>query len=88
MTELDETISYNPEQYLVCEQGVIVTEGLYLAFLVSPDVNTFQASCPSPTPEPTQTHVHRVGDVIQPSHPLSSPSPHAFYLSQHQVLFQ
>ena len=42
--KLDETISYNPEQYLVCEQGVIVTEGLYLAFLVSPDVNTFQAS--------------------------------------------
>ena len=28
--------------------------------------------CPSPTPESTQTHVHRVGDVIQPSHPLSS----------------
>ena len=36
-------------------------------------------------PEPTQTHVHRVGDAIQPSHPLSSPSPPAFNLSQHQV---
>ena len=35
-----------------------------------------------------QTHVHRVGDVIQPSHPLSSPSPPAFNLSQHQGLFQ
>ena len=35
----------------------------------------------------TQTHVHRVGDAIQPSHPLSSPSP-AFHLSQHQGLFQ
>ena len=34
--------------------------------------------------EPTQTHVHRVGDAIQPSHPLSSPSPPAFTLSQHQ----
>ena len=32
-------------------------------------------------PEPTQTHVHHVGDVIQPSHPLSSPSPPAFNLS-------
>ena len=32
----------------------------------------------------TQTHVHRVGDIIQPSHPLSSPSPPAFNLSQHQ----
>ena len=38
-------------------------------------------------PELTQTHVHRVGDAIQPSHPLSSPSP-AFSLSQHQGLFQ
>ena len=38
-------------------------------------------------PELTLTHVHRVGDAIQPSHPLSSPSP-AFSLSQHQGLFQ
>ena len=35
-------------------------------------------------PEFTQTHVHWVGDAIQPSHPLSSPSPHTFNLSQHQ----
>ena len=35
-----------------------------------------------------QTHVHRVSDAIQPSHPLSSPSPPAFNLSQHQGLFQ
>ena len=35
----------------------------------------------------TQTHVHQVGDAIQPSHPLSSPSP-ALNLSQHQGLFQ
>ena len=34
----------------------------------------------------TQTHVHRVGEVIQPSHPLSSPSPPALNLSQHQGL--
>ena len=39
-------------------------------------------------PESTQTHVHWVGDTIQPSHPLSSPSPLAFNLSQHQGLFQ
>ena len=39
-------------------------------------------------PELAQTHVHRVSDVIQPSHPLSSPSPPAFSLSQHQGLFQ
>ena len=34
-----------------------------------------------------QTHVHRVGDANKPSHPLSSPSPPAFSLSQHQGLF-
>ena len=39
-------------------------------------------------PELTQTHVHRVGDAIQPSHPLPSPSPPAFSLSQHQGLFK
>ena len=38
--------------------------------------------------ESTQTHVHRVGDAIQPSHPLSPPSPPAFNLSQHQGLFK
>ena len=36
----------------------------------------------------TQTHVHRVGDAIQPSHPLSSSSPPAPNPSQHQSLFQ
>ena len=39
-------------------------------------------------PELTQTHVHWVGDAIQPSHPLSSPSPPTLNLSQHQGLFQ
>ena len=38
--------------------------------------------------ELSQTHVHRVSDAIQPSHPLLSPSPPAFNLSQHQGLFQ
>ena len=35
-------------------------------------------------PEHAQMHVHRVGDAIQPSHPLSHPSPPALSLSQHQ----
>ena len=39
-------------------------------------------------PEPTQTHVHHIGDIIQLSHPLSSPSPPTFNLSQHQGLFR
>ena len=37
--------------------------------------------------EPTQTHLHRIDDAIQPSHPLSSSSPPTFTLSQHQGLF-
>ena len=39
-------------------------------------------------PELAQTYIHQVGDAIQPSHPLSSPSPPAFNLSQHQGCFQ
>ena len=38
--------------------------------------------------ELAQMHVHRVGNAIQPSHPLSTPSPPTFNLSQHQGLFQ
>ena len=44
--------------------------------------------CTSPSPELAQAHVHRVGDTIQQSHPLSSPSPPVFNLSQYQGLFQ
>ena len=44
--------------------------------------------CPSPTPIAYSTHVHHVGDAIQPSHPLLFPSPPAFSLSQHQGLFK
>ena len=39
-------------------------------------------------PEFTQTHIHRISDAIQPSHPLSSPSPPAPNPSQHEGLFQ
>ena len=39
-------------------------------------------------PELAQTHVHGVSDTMQPPHPLLSPSPPAFNLSQHQGLFQ
>ena len=43
--------------------------------------------CPSPTPELAQTHVHQVSDAIQPCHPLSSPSPPAINIFQHQGFF-
>ena len=44
--------------------------------------------CPSPNPKLAQTHDHRVSDDNLPSHPLSSPSPPSFNLSQHQGLFK
>ena len=66
-------------------------------------VNSVTQSCPAlsdhidysmpgfpihyPLPELAQTHDHRVTDAIQPSHPLSSPSPPTFNLSQHQGIF-
>ena len=37
--------------------------------------------------KPAQIHIHQIGDAIQPSHPLSSPSPPVFNLSQHRSLF-
>ena len=77
---------------------------LKLLILPSVQFSSVTQSCPTPcdpmnrrTPglpvhhqlrEFTQTHVHRVGDAIQPSHPLSSPSPPAPNPSQHQSLFQ
>ena len=55
--------------------------------------NSMNCSTPGPSVyhqllEFTQTHVHWVGDAIQPSHSLLFPSPPAFNLSQHQCLFQ
>jgi len=44
--------------------------------------------CASPAPGACSNHVHWVSDAIRPSHPLSSPSPPAFNLSQHQGLFK
>ena len=44
--------------------------------------------CLSLTPRAYSNHVHWVGDGIQPSYPLPSPSPHVFNLSQYQSLFQ
>ena len=52
------------------------------------DCSTSGFSVHHQLPELAQTHVHRVTDAIQPSHPLSSPSPPAFSLSEHQGLFQ
>ena len=63
---------------------------MLLSYSVVSDSDPMDCSMPGlpvhrQLPAFTQTHAHRVGDAIQPSHPLSSPSPPAFNLSQHQV---
>ena len=81
-------------------QHLIATGGMTILFHFS----SVAQSCPTPwdpmnssmpglavhhqLPKFTQTHVHQVSDNIQPSHPLSSPSPPAPNPSQHQGLFQ
>ena len=55
--------------------------------LVVLDYRTLDFPVQHQLPEPIQTHVCRVSDAIQPFHPLLSPSPPAFNLSQHQDLF-
>ena len=42
--KMDETSFYSPDQYAICEDGVIATEGLYLAFIVSPEADALEAA--------------------------------------------
>ena len=42
--KMEETSFYSPDQYAICEDGRIITEGLYLALIVSPDADTFEAA--------------------------------------------
>ena len=72
--------------FSVSDQFISVTQSRPTLF-DSMDYSTPGLPVHHQLPELTQTHVHRVSDVIQPSHPLSSPSPPAFNLSQHQGLF-
>ena len=60
----------------------------YLTLCDPVDGSTLGFLVPHYLPEFVQTHVHRVSDAIQPSHPLLPPSPLALDLSQHQGLFQ
>ena len=77
-----------------CLDTNLVSKGLFSLVQSLSRVQLF-ADCSTPgfpvhhqLPELTQTHLHRVGDAIQPSHPLLSPSPPSFNLSQHQGLFK
>ena len=69
------------------------TSLLFSSSVVSDSLRPMDCSTPGfpallHLPAPAQTHVHWVSDLIQPSHPLSSPSPPALCVSQHQDLFQ
>ena len=73
-------------------QNWLICSNLISRSVVSNSVTQWNRSTPGfpvhrQLPQLAQTHVHQVGDAIQPSHPLSSPSL-AFSLSQHQGLFQ
>ena len=75
------------EGCILCE--VFVVQSLSLVWLfVTPWPAACQASLSFTVPESAQTHVHWISDAIQPSHPLSSPPPPAFNLSQPQGVFQ
>ena len=76
-----------------CIEGDSVLQSVQSLSRVRLFVTPMNCSTPSlpvyhQLPEFTQTHVHWVGDAIQPSHPLSTPSPPAPNPSQHQGLFQ
>ena len=73
--------------------NVIITSVQFSHSVVSDSLQPMDCSMPSLSvdhqlPDLAKTHVHRVSDAIQPSHPLLSPSPPDFNLSQHQGLFQ
>ena len=80
-------LDFMPPQHLeLCKYSSVTQSCLTLCNPMN--CNTLGLPVHHQLPEFTQTHVHQVGDVIQPSHPLSSPSPPAPNPSQHQGLFQ
>ena len=99
-----ENIAINYDSSQECYFGLTFKYQLGLEDSLSVQFNSVAQSCPTlcdpmnrstsglpvhhQLPEFTQTHVHRVSDDIQPSHPLLSPSPPAPNPSQHQSLFQ
>ena len=73
--------------YILCSQFSSVTQSC-LTLCDPVDCSTPRSPVHHQLLKLAQTYVHGVGDAIQPSHPLSSPSPAPFNLSQHQGLFQ
>ena len=82
MIPLSQRMSQKPNRKLV--QFSSVAQSLFNSLQLW-GLEHARLPCPSPTPGAYTTHVHHIGDAIQPSHPLSSPSP-VFNLFQHQGL--
>ena len=81
----DKLINYWPDYFSVQFSSVTWS---CLTLCNRMDCSTLGLPVHHQLPEFTQIHVHQVGDAIQPSHPLSSPSPPTFNLSRHQRSFQ
>ena len=79
--------TFFPEKFLVSQFSSVQSLSCVRLF-ATPWTAAHEASLSIQLLESTQTHVHWVSDAIQPSHPLSSPSPPALNLSQHQGLFK
>jgi len=74
---------------LLCQSIISSVQSLSRVWLLRPHgLQHARLPCPSLTPRAYSNSFHWVGDAVQPSHPLSSPSPPALNLSQHQGLFQ
>ena len=86
-------VNINIKQFKIRENSTVMDQFISVAQLCSTLCDPMDCSSPGfpvhhQLPELAQTHVHRVSDAIQPSHPLLSPSMPTFNLSQHQGLFQ
>ena len=82
----DTAVIYNG--VLLCHPSVQFSHSVMSNSLRPHGLQYARLPCPPPTPRVYSTHVHRVGDAIQPSHPLSSASPPALNLSQYQGHFK
>ena len=67
---------------------IVVQSPSHIRLFATPWLQHVRLPYPSPSPGVCQVHIQWIGDAIQPSHPLSPPSPLAPNLSQHQGLFQ
>ena len=85
---LSSTANFNLKNFIMVSQSVSSVAQACLTLCDPMNCSTPGLLVHHQLLESTQTHVHWVGDAIEPSHPLSSPSPPALNLSQHQGIFK